>query len=1481
MRAIGFSKDQLTRALGAVVRPGALRRVSASLRALGARALAAALATLLFWTPLAPPIAHAYTEQAQTPSEAAALDGAGGVGLDPSFAGAALPAEELRPAAAEGLEMTVPPIEGVGQTVSDESATPLSLPGVEARTAVSPQAIQLPDAEGSVQGMGESFSPILSSGTATFSVPIAVAPGRHGVQPSLALSYSSTNGNGPVGFGWGLGAPFISRQEDRGLPRYVDQARWHPREDRFIYNGGQELVPVDAAAVAAADARAAPGAGAVPPELAAWQQYRARVEGAFMRFFRSPDSTRWVVQSRDGTRFDFGLLPSGEGPPEVVSGSVAALEEDPEAPAGVHRAYRWCLTRMSDAHGSTVYYGYRQDGGQAYLSDIHYTSPHACASGSTPEARRACASPLSSYGARVHLVYASRPDVFTSYATGWRIDTALRLARVEVTAWNDASGGRTLVRRYHLRYEPSSFHSLLAELQVEGRPDVPVASLGADVGDASVSEGSLGDAVVGRLLPAMRFGYSSMPASADAVPGFGGLDPTVHAVEASPPHSVDEARADLFDVNSDGLADLIVTDPARYATSDGQPAVGVFFNGFDGAAAMPAGRTAHFSGAVPVPMDPGLSRVLSLSNLNIVPMDIDGDGRSDLLHMPRARSYGFFTPARAVDGPVAEVVPSRQGWRWAYGRVDLPADDLDPRIDLGRDSSHLEIVDVNNDHLIDVVRTTGTVMQTWVNLGWLPGGDGRFGSYLVGADGSAQLSTLPYESCVLQSGTPIDFEDPGVRLADMNGDGLLDIVEMMRGRVRYWPGRGVGSWGAGPHDCPRGAGAGRYVEMGTPPAELNVELDGVSLMDVNADGASDVVQIRFDAVDVWFNEAGRGFTRRLIARGTPPTPSYSPRTRFADIDGSGTTDIVWGVARNWQYVDLAGGRRPRLLVQVENGLGAETDIAYGSSAEDYVSDLAGAMSCPTCDRFSWGAADEASQRLRRLSGQSLARPASSPVISTVVRQVRTSDRLDLVGRTAQVSQSSFAYHDGYYEGIEQEFRGFGAADARTEGDWNHPTSLARTFFRQGRRRGAIADDRLADNPDEALKGREYLTESFDERGVYLSSAHGTLAIRELLRGLDGRAVSYAFVREANELRYDTAVWSPGTGTLSLDDVVRESYAGGTWSPVASTPRTMRVRGALAARIRTTYDDVDALGQVRRQTAHGHVGLDAAAIDEPITSVSVPALLDGARWLWRTASTWIEGAGGRLRQASSSYDPATGDLFSTVQAVGAMPAYGFGGEPASEGGAPALAQDPSALLGSTRYDAWGNALASCVGADISGTADAPALPAGCLRYARVSYDGAYDQLAVTESAQVSPTLALGSTGTWDRGLGALTSATDPNGLVTSVSYDGLGRLTAVVPPATVCPGGTPSVHLRYELGSPVSRVVTTTELGCTLGASTLEAVGYVDGLGRARASLSTGDTPGQWIRSGITTLDAKGTVRRTYQPDFFAGSTTLRLPSQGA
>ena len=75
-----------------------------------------------------------------------------------------------------------------------------------------------------------------------------------------------------VGIGWSLAVPFISRQTDKGLPRCADQPAWHRQEDTFMYNGGQELVPIDSAAATKME-------GATVPSVSGHEKPRKDGEG--------------------------------------------------------------------------------------------------------------------------------------------------------------------------------------------------------------------------------------------------------------------------------------------------------------------------------------------------------------------------------------------------------------------------------------------------------------------------------------------------------------------------------------------------------------------------------------------------------------------------------------------------------------------------------------------------------------------------------------------------------------------------------------------------------------------------------------------------------------------------------------------------------------------------------------------------------------------------------------------------------------------------------------------------------------------------------------------------------------------------------------------------------------------------------------------------------------------------------------------------
>ncbi len=1296
------------------------------------------------------------------------------------------------------------------------------------KTGVSSQAIAIPQGSGKLQGMGESFSAQISTGVAGYSIPFALIGARGDAQPSLVLGYSSSAGRGVAGVGWEVGVPFIARQTDRGIPRYLDPpagGAWQPTQDRFVFNGGQELVPI--CLVTGGACTGALVGEVIPSWAAGWLYFRPRIEGSYQRFFWSPDHRTWRVQSKEGVTLELG-------------GDDDALEANPDVASQI---FRWNIARSYDAHFESpapaggearplnvVAYRYLHLGAMSYLSDIYDTPPVAGAAGAA----------LTAYAHHTHLRYETRPDVSFGFRRGWRVDDSQRLLGVDVTsktAEGDASSARELVRRYHLEYDVRWHVSILASLQLEGK-----------CASASPAESSelLPATTSCPTLPAMTFdyqhvdGFDGKGASSKAdLAGYEAFDERVHAMDGSPPNSIDEEQTDLFDINSDGLPDVLVTAPAFFGGNHG-----VFFNGGKGVADSFAPSTMPVLGVLAAD-----ASVITLKNANISAADIDGDAKIDLLHMPRVKDYSVYTP-----------VGSGLSWSW-QGRKVTTADLLSPKIDFGRDAQNMHMLDVNADGLVDVVYVSGTEVDTFFSLGRYPGGDGLFGQAKWTGPTSASLSTDPVRMCVPWSGTPVRLSDKEIRIADMNGDGLPDIVKVQKGNIQYWPGRGNGLWGTGNlGDCAAGTfGDKRDVAMTSSPYFTEPDVAALRFDDVNGDGLDDLVQIRFTDVDVWLNVDGQGWTDRHTLAGTPAAPSYANRVRLVDVNGSGTRDILWGDGLNYRYIDLTGGKQPWLLTRVDNGSGKSTQLDYAASTELM---LAAEKTTPWVSKM----------------------PTPHHVL---VRETETDNLgVGLVGRPAGVYVTEYSYADPLYDGRQREFRGFQAATVRRIGDANSPSASTRSTFLLGQCKdedGKSAGDPCGsallwrDNRREALKGLALTSETFDDLGVFQLGVHHTYRLRQLYLGLDGRVVRDAFESASDTYAFDTSSFAPSSDSETLTDVELETALGpssidtASAFPVRSKKGTAHLQDAsLVDFFGNEVDDID----------RGCIGGEACSVaDEVLTNHTTPRRRsdDPTGWMWRTVESYTYGSTHpTLREHTTSTYDLHGDLVETHAILEGSLALHRHHEDASASTAPSPAtasHDGDVFVASTAYDAFGN----------------PTLQRAPLgRCRQLSYDSAYAELPSMEMTYAGPVLSgatcgsvpLTASGTYDRGLKLLRHIVDLHGEVTDVTYDGFGRFVSLTRPDPAhigLAGSRPSVTVDYDLASkarPYSIIHTRLQDGLSVDDDVYrDTYSYVDGFGRTMVLLDQGDPSGgggDWVVSGLTDYDAKGAMRRAFRAWFWSG-----------
>ena len=154
----------------------------------------------------------------------------------------------------------------------------------------------------------------------------------------------------------------------------------------------------------------------------------------------------------------------------------------------------------------------------------------------------------------------------------------------------------------------------------------------------------------------------------------------------------------------------------------------------------------------PVRQSPSIN---SFAQAGVALMDADGSGTADLMTVGPDPLHGYYENGGALGW--ARFVAYPRGRRstpdWLSGRIRL--------------------TDADGDGVIDALMSSERAFTLWVNHG---------------PDGWSEPIMPPREPEL--TGDEAGFADPFTLLADMTGDGLIDLVRVRSGRVEYWPGAG-------------------------------------------------------------------------------------------------------------------------------------------------------------------------------------------------------------------------------------------------------------------------------------------------------------------------------------------------------------------------------------------------------------------------------------------------------------------------------------------------------------------------------------------------------------------------------------------------------------------------------------------------------------------------------------------------------------------
>ncbi len=244
-----------------------------------------------------------------------------------------------------------------------------------------------------------------------------------------------------------------------------------------------------------------------------------------------------------------------------------------------------------------------------------------------------------------------------------------------------------------------------------------------------------------------------------------------------------------------------------------------------------------------------------------------------------------------------------------------------------------------------------------------------------------------------ETGPSVVFADEKqtIFLADMSGDGMTDIARIRNGAVCYWPNLGFGKFGA-------------KVGMDNAPIFDHPDAFNPSflrLADIDGSGTTDIIYLGKNKFTCWMNLSGNGFSITPFEADAFPEIHNQAAITVTDLLGNGVACIVWSSPLSkdtyapLKYIDLMNSKKPHIMVFYKNNLGKEVSLEYTPSTKFYVED--------------------------KLAGKPWVTKLHFPVHCISKTETR-----DIVSGYRFVT--CYKYHHGYYDHPEREFRGFGMVE---------------------------------------------------------------------------------------------------------------------------------------------------------------------------------------------------------------------------------------------------------------------------------------------------------------------------------------------------------------------------------------------------------------------------------------------------------------------